>query len=268
MNNKDNYNNPWIIKTLWIGDSLSMIEQLCLNSFIHCGHNVELFVYSDVKNIPDAVKLRDGNEILHEDNIFMYKSRPSYSGFANWFRYEMLLKEGGVWVDTDVICLKHFNFETDLFFGYEDCTQYNCAVVGANPNQEIFKFLSQQVQSPNEILPYDTKKDKRMKFKRKYFKGNERGNVQWGETGPVGFTRAINHFGLSNKALPFNIFYPIHYDCWKSIFDGTFDSVDRFFPDSYGIHLWNEMMAREPNFNKNGSFAENTLIEFLKKKYL
>ena len=106
----------WTIKALWIGSSLSIVEQLALASFVKHGHRVELFTYENVKNIPEGVIIRDGREILDSTNIFMYKKKPSYSGFANWFRYEMLYKEGGVWIDTDVVCLKPFDFDKDIFF--------------------------------------------------------------------------------------------------------------------------------------------------------
>lgn len=247
---------------------MSLIEQLALKSFVEEGHEVQLFCYEDIKNVPEGVKLRNGGDILSKDKIFKYKDKPSYSGFANWFRYEMLYREGGVWIDTDVVCLKQFDFDQDIFFGLEEVDKANCAVVGAKPGLEIFKFLAQQVENPNAFLPYDTKKIKRRKLRRKYLEGNQRGNVKWGETGPVGFTKALQYFELFDKALPFTAFYPIHASCWTAIFDETYPSVERYFPDSYAIHLWNEMMRRKPGFDKNRKYAENSLIECLKRRYL
>jgi len=261
-------NSLWTIKALWIGDSLSVIEQLALASFVKHGHRVELFTYGDVKNIPPGVVVRNGNEVLDASNIFMYKKKPSYSGFANWFRYVMLFKEGGVWIDTDVVCLKPFTFDTDLFFGREQYNAINCAVVGAKPGLEIFNFLANQVDNPNKFLPYDTFKEKKRKVFRRYCQGNERGNVKWGETGPRGFSKALNHFGLYDRALPTTAFYPIHSSCWTDIFDETYPNVDSYFPDTYAIHLWNEMMRRREGFEKDKTYPENSLIEFLKKEYL
>jgi hypothetical protein len=48
------------------------------------------------------VIVRDANEILGEHLIFKYKIQKSYAAFANWFRYVMLHKEGGAWVDADM----------------------------------------------------------------------------------------------------------------------------------------------------------------------
>jgi len=258
----------WTIKTLWIGVELGPLEQLCLSSFLHHGHQVELFVYDDVGNIPAGVTVRNGEEILKSSNIFMYKHRPSYAAFANWFRYEMLLKEGGVWVDTDVACLKPFDFESNLFFGLEQSNKVNNAVIGAVPGLESIHFMARQAEHPNHFLPYDSTKEKCRKFIRRYLKGNQRGDLKWGETGPGGFTKALHHFDLFDKALPISAFYPIHSTCWTSSFDTTAANPERYFPDSYAIHFWNEMLRRDPNFNINSEFPENSLFEELKRRYL
>ena len=39
-----------IIQSLWIGEELSVMEQLCLSSFVKNGHEVHLYTYEDVKN--------------------------------------------------------------------------------------------------------------------------------------------------------------------------------------------------------------------------
>ena len=44
-----------IIKTLWIGPSLSLLEQLSLKSFLRNGYKVELFIYDEVKNRPQYI---------------------------------------------------------------------------------------------------------------------------------------------------------------------------------------------------------------------
>ena len=56
-----------IIQSLWIGDSLSKSEQLCVKSFVDNGHEFHLYIYGDVKNIPEGVIVKDGNEIVDDD---------------------------------------------------------------------------------------------------------------------------------------------------------------------------------------------------------
>lgn len=59
-----------IVQGLWIGDKLSLMEQLSIQSFLKNQHDYHLYVYRDVKNIPIGTTLMDGNEILPEKSIF------------------------------------------------------------------------------------------------------------------------------------------------------------------------------------------------------
>lgn len=43
----------------------------------------------------------------------------SYSAFSNQFRYTLLYDKGGWWVDTDVVCLRRFDFDDDFVFATE-----------------------------------------------------------------------------------------------------------------------------------------------------
>ena len=61
-----------IIQSLWIGGSLSQMEQLSAKSFIEQGHEYHLYTYGSVENIPEGVILRDGNDILDKSEIFTY----------------------------------------------------------------------------------------------------------------------------------------------------------------------------------------------------
>jgi hypothetical protein len=255
------------VKTLWIGPELSQLEALSLRSFMSCGHRVELFTYQDVDNIPKGVITRDANEILPESLIFKYRRKPSVAGFANWFRYTMLYKEGGIWADTDVICLKYFDFKAELVFGKEEYCKINNAVLGGEEGHFLFKFMMNQAENPNLILEFDTWKDKRRKFKRRFFQGNQRGNIKWGEVGPIGITRAVQHFNLEQFALPYHTFYPIHSKCWDSVFDKSLKDFTGVTRNSYALHLWHEMYRGKPNFDKNGTFDKDSLIEQLKTRY-
>lgn len=256
-----------VIKSLWIGDRLGRIEKLAYKSFVANGHTMELFVYDDVKNVPKGVVLRDANLILPREDIFEYKDKKSVVGFSDWFRYKMIYNEGGVWVDADMICLRPFSFANEVVFGRQEDGVVNNAVVGAPPGHSLFGFMAKQAASPNDFLPFDSFRVKRRKLKRRFLQGNKRGNVKWGEAGPLGLSQAVEHFNLGILALPVRAFYPIHPAHWEQVFDSTFFDVERFFPDSYGIHLWNEMMRRKPGFNKEGDFPKDSLIELLAEKY-
>jgi hypothetical protein len=255
-----------IIQSLWVGGQLSLIEQLSISSFLKNNHEFHLYTYGDVENIPEGTVVKDANEILDKKNIFTY-CNGSYAGFADWFRWELLYKKGGFWVDTDMICLKPFDFDTDLIFGSESRQLVCPAVLGFPPKHDFCKFIKDSCENPNAILPYDRTKTKKKKLKRKLL-GKGRESMEWGETGgPEGFTKALDYFGIREHAKPFVYFYPIHFDNWFTVYDDTFKKGIQLFADTYAIHLWNEMSRRE-KFDKNATFHKDSLIEQLKRKYL
>lgn len=130
MNTSDNK----IIHGLWIGNKLSNIELLTLNSFTYHGHLFYLWVYEKLLTpVPPSVIIKDANEIIPESQVFKYKhtnqfghGKGSYAGFSDIFRYKLLFEFGGWWADMDVTCLKHLNFSEPYIFR----THHDFGVVG------------------------------------------------------------------------------------------------------------------------------------------
>ena len=115
--------NNTIVNSLWIGERLSELELLTINSFVRHGHEFHLWTYGNMSNIPDYVQTKDANEIIPEEDVFKYPDdsklkwgKGSYAGFSDIFRYKLLYEKGGWWVDMDLTCLKPFDFEEAYFF--------------------------------------------------------------------------------------------------------------------------------------------------------
>jgi hypothetical protein len=101
------------INFFWLDGDLNLISLLGLKSFIDHNHDVVLWSYSKPSNLIDGVELKDANEILNSDKIFLYEGngdcrRGSCGGFSDLFRYYLLYKIGGWYCDTDVTCLSNF----------------------------------------------------------------------------------------------------------------------------------------------------------------
>lgn len=257
-----------IIQSLWIGDSLSTIEQLCINSFLKNNHEFHLYIYDDIKNIPEGTIVKDGNDILDRNKIFTYNNG-RVSGFANWFRLELLKKFGGFWVDLDVICLKPFDFpNNEPIYGLEIDDIICNAVLSFPRNHNFLDYMIDINKQPNRFLPYDDWSTKKIKFRRK-LKGHGLAETGWGEiSGPTGMSRALKHLNLLNKSKPKDFFFPIHYSDWKLIYYSSIKIEDKTFENTYAIHLWNEMTRKMDGFDKNATFSKSSLIEQLKSKYL
>lgn len=70
-----------------------------------------------MENVPDGVKVLDGNDILDSSRIFLPdKGLITYSDFADLFRLKRLYEFGGTWLDLDVLLIRNINerFDDDI----------------------------------------------------------------------------------------------------------------------------------------------------------
>ena len=169
----------------------------------------------------------------------------------------------------DVICIKPFDFSSEIIFGLEQENLVCPAVIGFPKGHQLCSFLENVCETPFNSLPYDTKKEKRKKLKYRLL-GRGRERIGWGEAGgPLGFTKALKYFDLYDQAKSHLVFFPVSPLHWDTIYDRTFENEStNLFENTYAIHLWNEMSRRTAGFDKNDRFHSSSLIEKLRKKYL
>jgi hypothetical protein len=109
------------IQGLWVGGRLTAMERLSLRSFLAHGHPYHLYSYDAVPNLPAGAELRPAAEVLPASAVFRYSSAAggSFAAFSNLFRYRLLHQRGGWWADTDVVCLRPFDFTAERVFASE-----------------------------------------------------------------------------------------------------------------------------------------------------
>jgi mannosyltransferase OCH1-like enzyme len=233
------------IQSLWIGKKLSAMEHLSIASFLAKGHAYHLYVYQEVENVPKGTVLKAAAEILPESMIFQYQRHPSHAAFANFFRYKLLLRTGGWWVDTDVVCLQPFVFKEPYVFASERVDGREVptnAVIKVPPGSEIMAFnwhVCRSCPDPSRVV--------------------------WGEHGPKLMAKAIAKFGFQTLVKRSCVFCPIAFDEWESLLMPGSDALLR--QNSHAIHLWNEMWRRDAR-DKDSSFAPDCLYERLKRSFL
>jgi mannosyltransferase OCH1-like enzyme len=232
------------IQSLWVGTRLSTMERLSIASFLFHGHDYHLFTYGPVEGLPAGVVREDAREVLPESSIFQYRDFASYAGFANFFRYKLLLERGGWWVDTDVVCLRPFDFVDEHVFSTETCRGeevVTSGVIKAPAGSPVMAYAWEvcQRKNPSELV--------------------------WGETGPRLMTEAVGRFSLAHSKQPFRAFCPLEYSEWHKVLEPDFEEC--FGRETYAVHLWNEMW-REAGQDKNARYHAACLYERLKRKYL
>ncbi len=233
-----------VIQGLWIGPRLSAMERLCISSFLKHGHPFHLYVYQATKGVPRGTTVLDGNEILPSSRIFMYRDIPSCAGFANFFRYKLLLEKGGWFVDADTICLKPFEFADPFVFSSE----------GANGNR-LVNLAAIKVPAGSAIMQYAWDACQSMDVE----------TLQWTQAGPKLITRAVEQYALQAHVRSPEVFCPVFYPDWEQVLDPA--AALPSSPQTHAIHLWNELWRRAGK-DKDQGYHPECLYERLKRRYL
>lgn len=240
------------VSSLWIGDKLSPLEVLCINSYLQNGHVFELYTYNEIQNVPEQTKLVDANEIIPNSDIFSISlgtHKNSFAIFSDYFRYKLLFEIGGWWTDLDAICMKPLDFSQEYLFINEK-TRNNTnrianGVIKCPPRSPIMEYCHSTVA---EMIA-------------------TKNVIQWGQTGPKLLAQAVEKFGQSKNCVPFEYFIPLGYFEINKLISGGWDfHTNAILKTAYSIHFFNSMW--EVNYlPKCGFYDKRSIFECLKKKY-
>jgi hypothetical protein len=103
------------VASLWIGERLHYLNQMCLASHVRHGHPVTLYCTHDVPNVPEGVEVRPASDIWDIDMTLVDGTSPAF--VANVWRCRMIRQTGAIWVDCDAFCHAPFPDEWDYIFG-------------------------------------------------------------------------------------------------------------------------------------------------------
>lgn len=263
-----------ILQSLWIGTSLTRMERLSIRSFLQKSYGFHLYVYGEVSGVPEGVTLKDANAIVPQDQIFKYREYDSYAGFANLFRYKLLLENGGYWTDLDIVCLQPFTMAGEYVFASERLPQKVVQVRGGRliglpstmPEHFIFTnpTLPQQVIQVNNCLMRVPKHSDIMEFCYSTASKKQPSELNWGDMGPKLLTEAVIRFNLEEYVVDPDVICPVNWwDGIKLISQPLQDVVTK---DTCAIHLWNEIWRRN-NADKSISYDKNCMYEELNAIY-
>ena len=258
-----------LMQALWIGDELPDLAHVSIRSFTEKGHPYHLYTYRSFPDLPPGCVLKDANEILPEKCVFRRKAGGSVASFSDWFRFELLKKKGGYYVDTDIVCLKPFDFdeyfvaayERDGLCEYEKRPVTNGAVLRTKPGNMLWRLMCLFFRYPRFFLVLRTTsrilgklisagrwKHWRSQWRllredwRLFRLGTEEFRESMGTKLSHRTYRSLVHiFAVRRKwyrVMPRHYFYPIVYQEKATLVDDTYAHTDNPFPDSYAIHFW------------------------------
>lgn len=236
------------ISALWIGGQLGVISRACLTSFLMRGHQVNLYTYDDLPDVPDGVSVCDGNQIIHYSKIFKHTKKQSYGPFSDIFSYELLKKYDNItYVDCDVYCLKPIVIpKHGYLFGYENDNLLNVAVLAFPKNSELLQALCDIGNTLNFVPEwYSPNRQFRLKIKRLFGKARHIADMSWGVTGPSALTYYAKKCGVLNYAQCTDVLYPIGYTNVNQLFDKNLTITDISTKNTVCVHLYNEVLKHK-----------------------
>lgn len=246
---------PEVIRTLWVGGKLSPFEVLSLKSFVQNGFEVELYSYDEVTGVPDGVTHRDASEIMPKSAVFAHseksgRSKGSYAGFADIFRWHLLNQKGGFWSDCDVICLRPFELPKNLAIsselartGYADHMAVTNCFFGGPAHHSFFETACEHARN------YDPD------------------SLEWGELGTFLIGQLVEKFDLEASVLPHTAFNSIPpYDVFNVLLSQDHVRFAELTANSWGVHLYNEVW-RSAAKSKVGPFPRDSVLHKLFAKY-
>ena len=258
------------IHMFWMGERLSTLERLSMRSFLAHGHHVRLWSYAPFSNLPAGVEASDAGEILPRTFADPWiRSGVPAAYLSEAFRHAVLAKEGGIWADADVVCLKPFVFDAPIVLGREDDRLLGSCVLGFPVGYEAVCALAAAAARPWEHAPWDDTRTALLKrMGRVRYVGRPLAALRalgWGAVGHRTVTPAFAHYGLMGYAHPPSAFCPIPYTRMITLLDG--EAKLAALTDSYAVHLWHQLWAPYGQAYDQAR-PPDTLLEQLKALYL
>jgi hypothetical protein len=207
------------VRSLWIGNPLPPAQRACIESFRR------VFTYDRVDNIPPAVRLRPGDDLVPRSRIFRYtaaagRGEGGLGGFSNLFRYTLLAREGGYWVDTDNFCLRPFPTDPLVISSErlrDGRTVPNCGVIKCPADHALARYCLARAETANVHT------------------------LRFAQIGPSLIAEAVDVLGLHAHVASPDAFCSIPWFEYESLREPEPLTLP---PQALGLHLWGECWRR------------------------
>lgn len=247
--------------SLWIGKVLGPIELASIASFLRTGHDLTLYSYGDIANLPPGVDLRDAAEIMPGDRILRHHRDQSPAIHSDLFRYRMIAATGRIWVDLDIIALRPFRFAGAHVFGYEHAASINNAVLGLPGDSPTLAGLLALRPETRGLPPRLTGLRKaRYQLRNALAGGLPLDRWPWGSTGPALLTHLLHETGEIAHALPVQAFYAVPFADHGRFADPGGLAPDDVPPGAYGLHLWANALKKHIAARHGGRLPRDSFL--------
>ena len=236
-----------IIQSLWIGDFLNELSEMSVMSWLHLDYCVELYI--DTLNLPKYMnKYRKTGQLVFKSikEIMPYDVGEEILPYSDLFRYKLLHKYGGVWLDADMVLLKRLP-KDDIIISSEHTMQsgsfkshltyiHNIGVLRFPKGDQLLENLIFKIENTFKPAEFcDNMKVFRKMVKKNYYYFDMVSNPEM------------------YCPLPWwnckDMYYEDHY---KIKYDVKNQTNDEMLKNACGIHMWNNITTNKHkiDFNK------------------
>jgi cytochrome P450 len=223
-----------IVNMFWHGGRLPSYARACMRSFLEHGHRVRLHAYNSL-NPPAGVIEADAALVMSADELPRYRS---IAAFADAFRYALLHREGGWWVDADVVCLTDQLPDTDYAWAEQEQGVVNVAILKFPGGDARLAQLAAGARAVAD-------------------------DPVWGATGPQLISKVLHGFEPPLRAGTRDQFYPLH---WLEaplllLPEHKSDLLGRMKSAQF-LHLWAHELAHV-GIRRDGDIPRDSLLHDL-----
>lgn len=257
------------VAALWIGGSLSFLEQLCLKSFVDAGQHIRLYTYEGVTNAPEGVELADAAEILPPADVLRHSRTGSPALHSDLFRYHMLAKlDRTIWADTDAYCVRPFTTPTGHFHAWESEDGVNGGVLGLPRDSETLRHLLAFTANPYAIPPwYSPARRAEMQAAADRGEPVHAGDMPWGVWGPHALTHFLKVTGEIRHSMVRASLYPFAYHERKLMLRPGLDPTPYVTSETFSIHFYGRRMRARIAGHEGGVPRPRSLIGRLLRQH-
>lgn len=213
------------------------------------GHRVRLFGYGKITNVPEGIEVADARDVLPFERVIFDRRTGSPALGADVFRYALMSRGLGMWLDLDVLLLRPIHTIGAHVFGWESRKKINGAVLFLLRDSPLLADLVAFTGERHPIPPFfPFRRRVRLHWSKLRGRPVPIEDMPWGVFGPAALTHFVGRHGQRQLARAPEVFYPVQYaDAHAPFMASMTASVQAAMkPSTLALHLWNELL-RSPS---------------------
>lgn len=233
---------PRALASLWIGGPLGFLEVLCLKAMVHFGHDVTLYSYGPVANVPDGVVHKNAQDVFACDFILVHQRTLTPSAHSDIFRLKLMQQTDDIWVDLDFLLIRPLDLTNTFVFApeLEDRPDYIGNSVFRLPAES--RTLAACLQVGQTALDGVGDAPFAAQVSTDCFGTNLPAvglTMGISDLGPALISRHLKATEEDQHRLPRHSFYPIGINALRCLIEEPKADIDAVLGDDvYGVHMW------------------------------